>query len=71
MAIGVYAVPPDLTALRVTTEDSTELVEIHPVGGAGYAVFEVAPEGARYTVELLIGDQVVPGSRVDRTVPER
>jgi hypothetical protein len=66
-----YAVHPDVTALRVTIDGSTEEIDVHPVDGAGYAIFEVPPDSAQYTVELLIEDEVVPGSKETRAVPDR
>ncbi len=66
----LYAVHPDVTAVRVTTDSATQEVEVHRLDGAGYAVFEVPPETTQYTVELLIDGDVVPGSTQTRAVPE-
>jgi len=69
--VEVYAVHPDVTSVLVTVDGSTRNVEVYPLGGAGYALFEVPPGSAQYTVELSIDGHVVPGSRETRTVPER
>jgi len=66
----LYAVHPDVTAVRVTTDSATQEVEVHRLNGAGYAVFEVPPETTQYNVELLIDGDVVPGSTQTRAVPE-
>ncbi len=40
-----------------------------PVDGAGYALYEVPKDLETYTAELVIGDDVVPGSREVQRVP--
>jgi hypothetical protein len=68
--VWVYAVHPDVTAVRITSGASVKDLEVHEVDGAGYAAFEI-PEGMRsYTVELLINDHVIPGSAEEQLVPE-
>lgn len=61
--VWLWAVHPDVTAVRVTLPDgSAEDLRVHRVDGAGYALYEV-PEVGSWTAELVIGDEVVPGSR--------
>jgi len=64
--IWVYAVHPDVTALRVTIDGATEEVPVYPVDAAGYALIELPEATESYTVDLLINDDVVPGSRETR-----
>jgi hypothetical protein len=67
--VWLWAVHPDVTAVRITSEGSSEDLPIYTVDGAGYALYEV-PEGlTTYTAELLIGDDVVPGSTEVHGVP--
>jgi hypothetical protein len=70
--VWVYAVHPDVTALRLTLDHSrAQQVPVHPVHGAGYAVIEL-PEGTKtYTIELLANGEVVPGSTETKDVPDR
>lgn len=67
--VWLWAVHPDVTAVRVTADDFTEDLPVHTVDGAGYVLFEVPQDLAAYTAELLVGDQVVPGSAEEQTVP--
>jgi hypothetical protein len=68
--VWLWAVHPDVTAVRITADGETEDLRVYPVDGAGYALYEV-PEGLEtYTAELVIGDEVVPGSREVHRVPE-
>jgi hypothetical protein len=68
--VWLWAVHPDVTAVRITAGGVTEDLEVHPVDGAGYALYEV-PKGLQtYTAELVIGDDVVPGSREVQRVPD-
>ena len=64
--IWIYAVHPDVTALRVTIDGATEEVPVYPVDTAGYALIELPEATESYTVDLLINDDVVPGSRETR-----
>jgi hypothetical protein len=67
--VWLWAVHPDITAVRITSDGSSEDLPIYAVDGAGYALYEV-PEGlTTYTAELLIGDDVVPGSTEVQRVP--
>lgn len=67
--VWLWAVHPDVTAVRITSDGSSEDLPIYAVDGAGYALYEV-PEGlTTYTAELLIGDAVVPGSTEVQRVP--
>lgn len=68
--VWVMAVHPDVTGVRVETGDRTERLEVYTVDGAGYTLTELAP-GTRFRTELLIGDEVVPGSEQVRTAPSR
>jgi len=69
--VWLWAVHPDVTAVRITTDDGSEDLPIHTVDGAGYALYEI-PEGVdEYTAELMIGDQVVPGATEEQVVPQR
>lgn len=60
--VWVYDVHPDVTAVRITAGNYTKDLKAYEVDGAGYAVFEVPKNLDKYTSELLIDDQVVPGS---------
>ena len=64
--IWIYAVHPDVTALRVTIDGTTKAVPVHAVDAAGYALIELPEATQSYTVDLLIQDDVVPGSRETR-----
>lgn len=67
--VWVYAVHPDVTAVRITSGDFSRDLKVYDVDGAGYAPFEI-PNGMReYTSELLIDGHVVPGSEERQTVP--
>lgn len=68
--VWVYSVHPEVTAVRITSGDYVEELEVFEVDGAGYAPFEIPEDMTEYTAELLIGDQVVPGSAEERTVPQ-
>ncbi|HZA30123.1 MAG TPA: hypothetical protein VE462_01210 [Propionibacteriaceae bacterium] len=64
--IWIYAVHPDVTALRVTIDGAAQAVPVHPVDAAGYALIELPESTKSYIVDLLINDDVVPGSRKTR-----
>ncbi len=67
--VWLWAVHPDVTAVRVTsTEGSSEELPVYTIDGAGYAVYEIPSGVTDYTSELLIGDQVVPGSTEEQHV---
>lgn len=66
--VWVYAVHPDVTAVRITSGDYTKDLRVYEVGGAGYARFEIPEDMSEYTSELLIDGQVVPKSAEERTV---
>lgn len=66
--VWVYAVHPDVTAVRIIAGDDTEDLPVHEVDGAGYAVYEIPENVDAYTSELLLGDEVVPGSQQEPTV---
>ena len=67
--VWLWAVHPDVTAVRITADGETEDLRVYPVDGAGYALYEVPKDLETYTVELVIGDEVVPGSREVQRVP--
>jgi hypothetical protein len=67
--VWLWAVHPDVTAVRITTEDSSEDLPVYAVDGAGYALYEIPSDVRHYTAELLIGDRVVPGSTEEQRVP--
>ena len=67
--VWMWAVHPDVTAVRITTDDGSEDLPIYTVDGAGYALYEVPSDVDEYTAELLIGDQVVPGATEEQRVP--
>ena len=67
--VWVYAVHPDVTGVRITSGDYTETLTVYEVDGAGYAPFEVPAGMDEYTSELLIDDQVVPGSEEVQRLP--
>jgi hypothetical protein len=68
--VWLWAVHPDITAVRITAEGETEDLEVYPVDGAGYALYEVPKGLETYTAELVIGDHVVQGSREVQRVPD-
>ena len=67
--VWVYAVHPDVDAVRITSDDYTEDLKVYEVDGAGYAPFEIPKKMTEYTSELLIDDHVVPGSEQVHEVP--
>jgi hypothetical protein len=69
--VWVFAVHPEVTAVRITSGDYTEDLRVYEVDGAGYAPFEVPKGLDEYTSELLIDGEVVPGSEKVRTVRRR
>ena len=66
----IWAVHPDVTTVRVTADGEAEDLRVYQVDGAGYALYEVPKGLETYTAELLIGGDVVPGSREVQRVPE-
>ena len=64
--VWVYAVHPDVDAVRITSGDYTKDLKVYEVDGAGYAPFEIPKDMNEYTSELLINGQVVPGSQEER-----
>lgn len=66
--VWVYAVHPDVTAVRITSGNYTKDLTVYEVDGAGYAPFEIPEDMSKYTSELLIDEQVVPGSVEVHTV---
>lgn len=67
--LWVWAVHPDVTAVRITTGDGVADLTPYRVDGAGYAVYEIPTDVETYTVELMIGDEQVPGTREEKRVP--
>jgi hypothetical protein len=67
--VWVFAVHPDVDAVRITAGDYTQDLRVYQVDGAGYASFEIPKDMSAYTSELLIDGQVVPGSEKLRDVP--
>ena len=67
--VWLWAVHPDVTAVRITADGSTKDLPIYAIDGAGYALYEVPKGLTTYTAELLIGDDVVPGSAELQRVP--
>ena len=65
----LWAVHPAVTAVRITTDGSSEDLPVYSVDGAGYALYEIPSDVTDYTAELLIGDQEVPGSVEEHRVP--
>ncbi|TDD66885.1 hypothetical protein E1262_20635 [Jiangella aurantiaca] len=60
--VWLWAVHPDVTAVRITTSADVEDLPVYTVDGAGYALFEVPDDVEAFTAELLINGEVVPGS---------
>lgn len=60
--VWLWAVHPDVTAVRITTSAGIEDLPVYKVDGAGYAMFEVPKDVETFTAELLINDEVVPSS---------
>jgi hypothetical protein len=69
--VWLWAVHPDVTAVRITADGETHDLEVYSVDGAGYALYEVPKDLQTYIAELVVGDEVVPGSREVQRVPER
>lgn len=69
--VWVYAVHPDVTAVRITAGGATTDLEVYEVDGAGYAAFEIPRAMNEYTSELLIDGRPVPGSEEVQQVPNR
>lgn len=69
-SLVMVAAHPDVTDVHLELGDRVETVSTHRHGGAGYAVFEVPPGVATYTVSLLEGDRIVPGSTRTQTAYE-
>lgn len=67
--VWLWAVHPDVTTVRITTDDYTKNLPVYPVDGAGYALFEIPKDTHEYTAELLINGHAVPGSAEEQTVP--
>jgi hypothetical protein len=67
--VWLWAVHPDVTTVRITADEYTKDLPVYPVDGAGYALFEIPKDTHKYTAELLINGQVVPGSAEEQTVP--
>jgi hypothetical protein len=67
--LWVWAVHPDVTSVRITTDDDVVDLPPYPVDGAGYALYEVPKDVETYTVELMIGESPVPGTREKKRVP--
>ncbi len=65
-SVWVYAVHPEVTAVRITSGDYVKDLRIYEVDGAGFAPFEIPKDMDSYTSELLIDGQVVPGSREEK-----
>ncbi|NGN94408.1 hypothetical protein G5C66_16880 [Nocardioides sp. KC13] len=67
--VWVYAVHPDVTAVRITSDGYTKDLKVYEIDGAGYAPFEVPEDMNEYTAELLIDGRVFPGSEEVQKVP--
>jgi len=68
--LWVWAVHPDVTSVRITTDDGVDDLTPYTVDGAGYAVYEIPSDVETYTVELMIGDEPVPGTLEQKRVPQ-
>jgi len=60
--VWLWAVHPEVTAIRITTPDSSTDLPVYSVDGAGYALYEVPEDVKTYTAELVINGEVVAGS---------
>jgi hypothetical protein len=67
--VWLWAVHPEVTAVRITADDYTEELRVHQVDGAGYALFEIPQDMHEYTAELLVDGRVVPRATEEQTVP--
>ncbi len=67
--VWLWAVHPDVTAVRITADDYTKDLPVYRVDGAGYALFEIPENLHEYTAELLVNGQVVPGSVEEHDSP--
>ncbi len=59
-----------MDTVRITSGDYTKDLDIYTVDGAGYAPWEIPTDLERFTSELIIDGQVVPGTRLERRTPE-
>lgn len=66
-----WSVHPDVTAVRVIADGDPVELPVHSVDGAGYAFYEVPEDVTGWTSELLVGDEVVPGSAEVQTLSRR
>lgn len=69
--IWMWAVHPDVTAVRIRADGFIKDLPVYTVDGAGYALFEIPKGLTHYTAELLVDGKVVPGSAEHHTVPTR
>lgn len=60
--VWLWAVHPNVTAVRITTPDSATDLPVYSVDGAGYALYQVPADVETYTAELVINGEVVAGS---------
>jgi hypothetical protein len=67
--LWVWAVHPDVTSVRITTDDGVVDLAPYPVDGAGYALYEMPKDLETYTYELMIGDEPVPGTLEEKRGP--
>jgi hypothetical protein len=67
--VWLWAVHPDVTSVRITTPDATTDLPVHPVDGAGYAMYEVPNDVTTYTAELVINGEAVAGSAETHDLP--
>lgn len=66
--LEVVSAHPDVTAIRVTMDGRTRTYPAYAQDGARYAIFEVPPGIDAYTLSVVIGDEVVPGSTQTREI---
>lgn len=69
--VWIFTVHPDVDTVRITSGEFSEDLRVYRVDGAGFAPFEIPGDLERFTSEVLVDGQVVPGSGRERAAPSR
>lgn len=59
--VWIWAVHPDVTEVHVSGGGRAEVLPVHRVDGAGYALAELPGSGSDLDVTLVVGGREVPG----------